>query len=100
MIDAVQPQRASRWPLAAAALIALAVIAGAVGWHSLPIAKPDPVLALPTGPAIAVMPFDNLGGAEGAYFSNGLTEDSSLSCHASRICSLSPATPPASSRKP
>ena len=75
-IEVVQPKRTRRrWPLAAAGLIALALIAFAVGWSSLPIATQDPILALPTGPAIAVLPFDNQGGTEGEYFSNGLTED-------------------------
>ncbi len=35
-----------------------------------------PVLALPKGPSIAVLPFENLGGnKEDEYFSDGITED-------------------------
>jgi len=75
-IEAVQPRRTRpRWPLAAGALVALSLIAVAVGWNSIPIATQDPVLVLPTGPTIAVLPFDNTGGTEDEYFSTGLTED-------------------------
>ena len=36
----------------------------------------DPLLAMPTGPTVAVLPFDNLGNdAEQDYFAIGLTED-------------------------
>jgi adenylate cyclase len=36
----------------------------------------DPALAMPTGPTISVLPFDNLGGdAEQDYFAIGLSED-------------------------
>jgi adenylate cyclase len=36
----------------------------------------DPILAMPTGPAIAVLPFEDLSeGADNDYFANGLTED-------------------------
>jgi adenylate cyclase len=39
-------------------------------------AENDPVLAIPTGPTIAVLPFDNLSGdAEQDYFVDGLTEE-------------------------
>jgi adenylate cyclase len=36
----------------------------------------DPVLAIPSGPAVAVLPFDNLSGdSEQEFFADGLTED-------------------------
>ena len=39
-------------------------------------APEDPILALPSGPSIAVVPFDNLSGdAAQDYFSDGITED-------------------------
>jgi adenylate cyclase len=37
---------------------------------------PDPVLALPTGPSIAVLPFENLSGnPEQDFFADGISED-------------------------
>jgi adenylate cyclase len=55
---------------------------GAMLWHVFgndlfkPPVKEDPVLALPSGPAIAVLPFTNLDrDSSQEYFSDGLTEE-------------------------
>jgi adenylate cyclase len=79
----VAPKR--RRLILAGALVALLALVVAFLWpadhhESLPevaTAEPeDPVLALPTGPAIAVLPFDNLTGDEARdYFVDGMTEE-------------------------
>jgi adenylate cyclase len=82
------------WPrVAAAAVIAILIVAGGLAWWLEPWAIPegtkspqisasaitpaeDPVLAMPRGPAIAVLPFDNLSAdPEQGYFTDGLTDD-------------------------
>ena len=68
-------------PRLVAVLAAAVVVIGAFGaWQGglfgTPELAEDPLLAMPTGPVVAVLPFDNLSGdAEQDYFSDGLTED-------------------------
>ena len=74
-----------RQPMVVVALIAVvAVVAGLMTWQ---LTRPpaddqtiaqddDPTLAMPTGPSIAVLPFDNLSGdPEQDYFVDGITEE-------------------------
>ena len=88
-----QAERRRRPTLSAAAgaAAALVVIAAGAYWllrpapetvptaeapDAAPTASEDPVLALPTGPSIAVLPFDNLSGdPEQTYFADGIAEE-------------------------
>jgi adenylate cyclase len=71
----------------AAAIAAIVVVAGVVWWQMQEPEPPqmitaegkptaDPLLAMPTGPSIAVLPFENLSGdPEHDYFADGISED-------------------------
>jgi adenylate cyclase len=70
--------------LIAAAVAVVVVVAGVVAWWVAREPEPaaelaaadEAVLALPTGPSIAVLPFANLSGdPEQAFFADGITEE-------------------------
>ena len=77
-VGAARHEPSKRWrKLAAIAgvLLFLVGISGAIAWY-WPRPQADPVLALPTGPSVAVLQFANMSGEPSdAYFSDGLTED-------------------------
>jgi TolB-like protein/Flp pilus assembly protein TadD len=82
------PARHKRGAIITAAAVAVVLVAGGVIWALYPkapapemvtaegTATDDPVLALPSGPSIAVLPFANLtGDPEEEFFSDGITEE-------------------------
>jgi TolB-like protein/Tfp pilus assembly protein PilF len=65
-------------PIIGAMALILLVSAGALTWQVMRSRRPaeDPVLALPKGPAIAVLPFVNVSGdLKQEYFADGIAED-------------------------
>jgi len=77
----VRPGR--RTVLTAASAAVLVVLAGVATWLMLPdepateiASEEDPLLALPTGPVVAVLPFENLSrDPDQEFFSDGLTDE-------------------------
>ncbi len=74
--DAASSKGPLRWPLLVG-LAAIALIAGVVaGWRLLRHAPaPRPQAAVEGGVRLAVLPFENLGVADDAYFAGGVTDE-------------------------
>jgi len=72
----VRPRSRSHQALfAALTLVTLAAVAGGV-WYAARVRSANPpVVAIPTARGIAVLPFDNLGQPDQAYFTAGMTEE-------------------------
>ncbi len=74
---AFRRQRTRRAVATGAALVVILAVAGALVWQVMRsrAAVEDPVLALPKGPSIAVLPFSNLSGdPKQDYFADGISE--------------------------
>ena len=70
---------ASKRPMALVSALLLLIIIGLGVWQAgvfnATDQAADPFLAMPTGPKIAVLPFDDHGATESDYFAEGLGED-------------------------
>ena len=80
LLAMAKPKRLSRVWAAATGVVLVAAAGGFALWQWTggpePSAAADDVLVLPSGPSIAVLPFDNLSGnLEHEYFADGITED-------------------------
>ena len=75
------PQARRRWwflPRAGVAVVLVAAAAAAVWYWRDARSSPRPAAAVQHARGIAVLPFENLGGAEQAYFAAGVTEEVTL----------------------
>jgi adenylate cyclase len=71
-----KPRKVPRAMIATTAAVALVIAIVAALVFQLGNEPEDPVLAVPSGPSIAVLPFDNLSGnPQQDYFADGMTED-------------------------
>ena len=67
-----------RLSVVGSAALILLIVAGALTWQAMRSRSPaeDPVLVLPKGPSVAVLPFANLSGDPAQdYFADGITEE-------------------------
>jgi hypothetical protein len=110
IFDWLREQEAGFSAVAAILVIAGVVFAGfrwLVSRRSQPTPEPvtkatsdeDPLLALPTGPVVAVLPFENLSrDPDQEYFSDGLTDDIITALSRFKDCLSSPGTRPSATR--
>jgi len=73
-LQALRQRKRMRW----AAVASLLLLALAVGAFFLFMRKPMPSLIAAANKSIAVLPFENLGAADQAYFAAGVTEEVTL----------------------